>query len=382
MHASGPLTISGSRFFENLAPAHKGYGGGGGLIAFGVDDDLRHGLHRQLDGRLGRGRLPGGLRADVDDAPRATSASSATPPRTAAAAASSSGSTPSLTGVEAIGNYAGYRGGGVYGSYAGNYGLTLTGGSLHEQLGGGGRRSLRDGDIAVDGTEMTGNVSPHRQRRRRCGPPERRRLERDDLREHRAEGRQQRRPRHGNEPHALELDALGQPHLHRRRRRQRRGGNATVTRLRVHREHRGGQRRRPPRLGDAVVTESHFSGNTSTASAAGSTPTASRSATASSKATPRRRTGAAARTSGRPHRDRHALLRQRGGATPEAASPSQFGATEVTGGRFEGNQASARRLGRSDLRRGPSLEIDGTEFVVQQRGGRTEARSRRAAASR
>ncbi len=59
LYASGAVKLIGGQFVNNRTTKSKGYGGGGGAIAFGLARYFRHAVQRQLVIRLGRRRLPG-----------------------------------------------------------------------------------------------------------------------------------------------------------------------------------------------------------------------------------------------------------------------------------------------------------------------------------
>jgi predicted outer membrane repeat protein len=156
--AAALLNVTGSQFIANQAPLQNGGGGGGGIMAFSAstitDTDFVNNSVADWGGGAYLADFAQTTPTVLDDV------------RFLGNTAQTGGGgglfvwfAAALTDVEAIGNYAGYRGGGIYGSYSANYGLSVTGGRLMNNSGAGGGGLYADGDITVDGTELTGNLS-------------------------------------------------------------------------------------------------------------------------------------------------------------------------------------------------------------------------------
>ena len=379
MQASGPLTISGSRFFENLAPAHKGYGGGAGLIAFGVTTISDTDFIGNSTGDWGGGAYLAEFAQ--------TSTTLLDGVRFIGNTAEDGGGgglfvwfAAALTGVEAIGNYAGYRGGGVYGSYAGNYGLTLTGGSLQNNSSEGGGGLYADGDIAVDGTEMTGNVSRFGNGGGMWTPAS------AVVSNVTVTGNIVLK---GGNSGGLDTGTnltLSNSTLSDNRNFANNGGGSGSggTSTVSDSEYRGnvaeGSGGGLIAYGGAVVTGSHFSGNTST-SVGGAIDANSLEISDSELEgnTAQANWGGGAYV-GQAATATDTLFTDNAAAYAGGGLAVQFGTTEVTGGRFEGNHVGVTGWGGGIYAGGPSLEIDGTEFAGNSAESRG-ARSLQAAAS-
>ena len=67
--------------------------------------------------------------------------------------------TTTLNTVDFIDNYSGYRGGGVYGGYAGNYRIIINGGQMLRNSAAGGGGLYSDSNFTLDGTQMLSNTA-------------------------------------------------------------------------------------------------------------------------------------------------------------------------------------------------------------------------------
>ena len=158
LYAPGGLTLTGSQFVNNQVTAHKGYGGGGGLMAFGATAVSTTAFIGNTSGDWGGGAYL------ADFTPLSLTLLTDVQFQSNTAEDGGGGGLflwfdATLTRVEASANSAGYRGGGIYGGYAGNYGLQVVGGRLVHNSAAGGGGFYSDGDIEMDGTEVTGNTS-------------------------------------------------------------------------------------------------------------------------------------------------------------------------------------------------------------------------------
>ena len=167
LNAVGQLTMTGSRFVNNTAPTMKGYSGGGGLIAFGPTTISTTVFIGNSTANWGGGAF---IADFVSPRPMPT-----LPPATPSVltdvqfmnnTAQSGGGgglfvwfEAILNSVDASDNYSGYYGGGVYGGYSGNYPVALNGGQLLHNSGQAGGGLYSDGDVTIDGTQITSNTA-------------------------------------------------------------------------------------------------------------------------------------------------------------------------------------------------------------------------------
>jgi predicted outer membrane repeat protein len=158
LYAPGGITMTGSQFVNNRVTAHKAYGGGGGLMAFGPTTISTTSFIGNFAGDWGGGAYL------ADFTPMSLTLLADLQFHSNVADDGGGGGLfvwfdAVLTEVDASDNAAGYRGGGIYAGYAGNYGIQVSGGSLLHNSAAGGGGFYSDGDFEMDGTTLIGNTS-------------------------------------------------------------------------------------------------------------------------------------------------------------------------------------------------------------------------------
>jgi predicted outer membrane repeat protein len=158
LYVLGGFTMTGSQLVNNRTTAHKGYGGGGGLIAFGATTISTTSFTGNHTGDWGGGAYL------ADFTPMSLTLLSDLQFQSNVADDGGGGGLfvwygSVLTGVDASDNSAGYHGGGIYAGYAGNHGIQVSGGSLVHNSAAGGGGFYSDGDFEMDGTTLIGNTS-------------------------------------------------------------------------------------------------------------------------------------------------------------------------------------------------------------------------------
>jgi hypothetical protein len=160
LQAYGTLTVTGSRFVNNrtTAPA-KFYGGGGGLIAFGPTTISSTTFIGNTSNDWGGG-------AYIADFSMPRSPAVLTDVQFVNNRAQGGGGgglfmwfEAVLSGVDFTDDFASYRGGGAYGGYSDNYVFTVNGGQVLRNSGEAGGGIYSDADLVIDGTEFVGNTA-------------------------------------------------------------------------------------------------------------------------------------------------------------------------------------------------------------------------------
>ncbi len=158
LYASGAVKLIGGQFVNNQTTRSKGYGGGGGVIAFGLAD---------ISGTLFSGNTSSDWGGGAYLAYFANAVPSVlTNVQFIGNTANSGGGgglfmgfDSTLNGVEFMSNTASYRGGGLYAGYAGSYTETITGGQFVSNTASGGGGLYSDGSFTLDGSQFYSNTS-------------------------------------------------------------------------------------------------------------------------------------------------------------------------------------------------------------------------------
>ena len=158
LYASGALKLTGGQFVNNRTTKPKGYGGGGGAMAFGRSD---------ISGTLFSGNSSSDWGGGAYLAYFANAAPSVlTNVQFISNSANSGGGgglfmwfDAALDGVDFISNTASYRGGGLYAGYAGSYTETITGGLFLSNTAGGGGGLYSDGSFTLNGSQFLSNTA-------------------------------------------------------------------------------------------------------------------------------------------------------------------------------------------------------------------------------
>ena len=160
LYASGRLTLNGGQFVNNQTTRYKGYGGGGGLMAFGSNSIS-----------ISSTQFSGNTTADWGGgAYIANSAAGAESFITnvlflSNTALNGGGGglfmwfTSTLSVVDFFSNSASYHGGGAYAGYAGNYATLVNGGQYLSNTASGGGGLYSDGSFTLIGTQFLSNTS-------------------------------------------------------------------------------------------------------------------------------------------------------------------------------------------------------------------------------
>ncbi len=158
LYAAGRLTLNGGQFVNNQVTRQKGYGGGGGVMAFGLTS-------------ISGTQFSGNSAADWGGGAYLAYFANTTPSVLTNAqfisntAVNGGGGglfmwfASTLTSVDFITNSAGYRGGGLYAGYAGNYTTTIARGRFLSNTANGGGGLYSDSSFTLDGTQFLSNTS-------------------------------------------------------------------------------------------------------------------------------------------------------------------------------------------------------------------------------
>lgn len=158
LYASGALKVTGGQFINNRTTKPKGYGGGGGAMAFGRSD---------ISGTLFRGNSSSDWGGGAYLAFFAnTSPSVLTNVQFISNSANFGGGgglfmwfDSTLLNVDFMSNTASYRGGGLYAGYAGSYTETIVGGQFVSNTASGGGGLYSDGSFTLSGSQFFSNTS-------------------------------------------------------------------------------------------------------------------------------------------------------------------------------------------------------------------------------
>jgi predicted outer membrane repeat protein len=158
LYASGALKLAGGQFINNRTTKPKGYGGGGGAMAFGRSD---------ISGTLFSGNSSSDWGGGAYLAYFANAVPSVlTNVQFISNVANSGGGgglfmwfDSTLNNVDFISNTASYRGGGLYAGYAGSYTETILGGRFVSNTASGGGGLYTDGSFTLDGSQFFSNTS-------------------------------------------------------------------------------------------------------------------------------------------------------------------------------------------------------------------------------
>lgn len=158
LYASGALKLIGGQFVNNRTTKPKGYGGGGGAMAFGRSD---------ISGTLFSGNSSSDWGGGAYLAFFANTAPSVlTNVQFISNSAGNGGGgglfmwfDSTLLNVDFMSNTASYRGGGLYAGYAGSFTETISGGRFISNTASGGGGLYSDGSFTLNGPQFYSNTS-------------------------------------------------------------------------------------------------------------------------------------------------------------------------------------------------------------------------------
>jgi predicted outer membrane repeat protein len=158
LYVSKALQVSGSQFRNNRTTHNKGYGGGGGLMSFGPTIIDSTSFISNTSSDWGGGAYLASFATGTETQLTSVQFISNTAQQ-GGGGGLFSWFTTTLNTVEFLDNYSSYRGGGVYGGYAGNYRIIVNGGQMLRNSGAGGGGLYSDSNFTLDGTQILSNTS-------------------------------------------------------------------------------------------------------------------------------------------------------------------------------------------------------------------------------
>lgn len=158
LYAGNALTLTGSQFRNNRTPNHKGYGGGAGLVAYGPTSIANTTFISNTTEDWGGGAYIANF-ADHTAVQLTSVQFISNTAQNGGGGGLFSWFTTTLNTVDFNDNYSGYRGGGVYGGYAGKYRFIINGGQITGNSGAGGGGLYSDWNYTLDGTQILNNTS-------------------------------------------------------------------------------------------------------------------------------------------------------------------------------------------------------------------------------